>query len=58
MIVKAKNSFCGVVSMTMGEVRDISDKSIVTDLLKAGYVEEIKEEKKTVKKAVEKGESK
>jgi hypothetical protein len=58
MIVKAKNSFCGVVSMTMGEIRDISDKSIVTDLLKAGYVEEIKEEKKTVKKAVEKGESK
>ena len=58
MIVKAKNSFCGVVSMTMGEIRDISDKSIVTDLLKAGYVEEIKEEKKTVKKTVEKGESK
>lgn len=45
MKVKARVSFCGVVSMRMGEVKDISDKSILTDLLKAGYIEKIEEEK-------------
>lgn len=59
MIVKARISFCGVVSMRMGETKDISDASILKDLLNAGYVEEVKEEKKTVKKnTVEKGENK
>lgn len=56
MLVKATISFCGVVSMRMGEVRDITDKPVLTDLLKAGYIEKIEEEKKTVKKTVEKGE--
>lgn len=58
MLVKATVSFCGVVSMRMGETKDISDKPILTDLLKAGYVEKIEEEKKQVKKkTVEKGEN-
>lgn len=57
MKVKARVSFCGVVSMRMGEVRDITDKPVLTDLLNAGYIEEVKEEKKTVKKTVEKGET-
>lgn len=48
---KALTSFSGAVSMTMGEVGEISDKSIAEDLLKAGYIEEIKTEKKPVKTA-------
>lgn len=40
--VKAKVSFAGVVTMGIGEVRDITDKAIVKDLVQAGYVEEIK----------------
>ena len=50
MRCKALVSFAGLVSMTMGEVREISDKSIVKDLLKAGYIEKV-EKKKGEKKA-------
>ena len=42
---RALISFCGSVSMVMGEVREIPDQSITEDLLKAGYIEEIKAEK-------------
>jgi hypothetical protein len=48
---KALTSFSGAVKMTMGEVGEISDKSIAEDLLKAGYIEEVKTEKKPVKTA-------
>ncbi len=49
MKYKALVSFSGLVSMTMDEVREISDQSIVKDLLKAGYIMEMKaeEQKKT-----------
>lgn len=43
---KALISFAGKVSMVIDEVREISDKSIVKDLLKAGYIEEVKPKKK------------
>lgn len=39
---KAKVSFSGKVSMCEGEIREITDDKIVKDLLKAGYVEELK----------------
>ncbi len=39
MRVKALKSFSGVVSMYMGEVRDITNKNILKDLTAAGYVE-------------------
>ena len=39
---KAKVSFSGVVSMDVGEVADIADVNIAKDLLRAGYIEEIK----------------
>lgn len=42
MMYKAKVSFSGVVSMHVGEVKDISDVNIAKDLLKAGYIEEVK----------------
>ena len=43
---KALKSFAGKVSMRKGEVKEINDKEIVKDLLNAGYIEEIKTEKK------------
>ena len=39
---KAKVSFSGVVSMNVGEVADIADVNIAKDLIKAGYIEEVK----------------
>lgn len=46
MLYKALISFSGKVNMAMDEVREISDQSIAKDLLKAGYIEEVKPEKK------------
>lgn len=43
MRYKALVSFTGIISMAMGDVREISDTSVAKDLLNAGYVEEIKE---------------
>ena len=53
---KAKVSFSGVVSMNVGEVSDIADVNIAKDLLRAGYVEEIKpaEKAKPVKDTLNK----
>lgn len=39
---KALKTFAGKVSMRRGEVKAISDPIIVKDLLKAGYIEEVK----------------
>ena len=56
MKVKAKVSFCGVVSMGAGEVGEVADKALFADLIGAGYVEEIKDKEEakepTKKKAV------
>lgn len=48
---KALVNFGGVVSMHVGEVKDISDVNIAKDLLRAGYIEEVKpaEKAKAVK---------
>lgn len=43
MKIKAKVSFCGAFSMAAGEVRTCNDIALVTDLLRAGYVDEIDE---------------
>lgn len=43
---KALVSFGGKISMVEGEIRKITDKVIIEDLLKAGYIEELKEAKK------------
>ena len=45
MKVRALISFSGLVSMRKGEVKEIRDKNIVTDLLRAGYVEQIEKQK-------------
>lgn len=39
---EALKSFSGAVSMSVGDVRDISDVNIAKDLLRAGYIREIK----------------
>lgn len=49
MKYKALVSFSGKVSMAMDEVREISDSSVVEDLLKAGYIMELKADKKETK---------
>lgn len=49
MKIEALKGFCGILSMAKGEVREYSDQAVLSDLLKAGYVKEIRheEEKKT-----------
>lgn len=39
---KALRSFSGAISMHEGETREIDDAELVADLLKAGYIEEVK----------------
>ena len=51
MICRALVTFGGVVSMRKDEVREITDKKVASDLLRAGYVQEIKKEVKTQKGA-------
>lgn len=49
---KALKSFGGKISMRKGEVKAITDKAVVADLTRAGYIEEVKpqETKKATKK--------
>ncbi|MCM3599387.1 hypothetical protein M3175_01485 [Robertmurraya korlensis] len=44
MKVKALVSFAGVISMAFKEVREIEDKDICEDLIRAGYVEPLESE--------------
>lgn len=46
---KALKSFSGKVSMSKGQVMDIHDEAVVRDLLKAGYIEEVKAKAESVK---------
>ena len=51
---KALTTFCGAVSMAEGDVANIKDKDIVTDLLEAGYIEEVGKKKAEPKPASKK----
>ena len=42
MLVKALISFAGKVSMYAGETQEVSDEATLKDLLRAGYVVEVK----------------
>lgn len=60
MKIEALTSFCGVLSMAKGEIREYSNDAVLTDLLSAGYVKEIRadpERKATPKRGVKKNES-
>lgn len=41
MKIKALVPFSGVLTMAPGEVREYSDKEVLADLLRAGYIEEV-----------------
>ena len=62
MKVKAKVGFSGAISMSVGQVGEIEDKELLSDLLQAGYVEEVKTEKAEKpapkRKAVKSGDNK
>lgn len=53
---KALTSFVGKVSMVEGEAKNILDKEVVQDLLKAGYIEKVADNKvkEEIKKVVSK----
>ena len=51
---RALKSFSGVISMHEGETREIEDAELVADLLRAGYIEEVKPKRgRSVKKSGE-----
>lgn len=63
MKIKALVSFSGLISMGIGEERDITDNEVLNDLLSANYVEEVRptiksETKPVTKKGVKKDENK
>ena len=51
---RALKSFSGAISMHEGETREIEDAELVADLLRAGYIEEVKPKRgRNVKKSGE-----
>lgn len=42
MQIEALTSFCGVLCMAKGEVRDCDDTYVIADLAGAGYIREIR----------------
>lgn len=60
MKIEALTSFCGVLSMAKGEVREYNEDGVLMDLLSSGYVKEVRaepERKSTPKRGVKKNES-
>ena len=45
MRIKALVSFSGALSMRIGEEREYDNEVVLSDLLQAGYIDEIKPEK-------------
>ena len=60
MKIEALKSFCGTLTMAQGDVREYSDETVLSDLLKAGYIrkisEEVPAEQSSRRKAVKKNE--
>lgn len=48
---RALKSFSGKISMKKGDVKDITEKTLINDLLRAKYIEEMKPESKSAKKS-------
>ena len=53
MLLKALTSFAGKVSMFTGEIREVVEKEVAEDLIKAGYAIKYEENKKGVKPSKE-----
>lgn len=49
MKIKALKNFVGTISMSTGQVIDYGNKVVVNDLVKAGYVEIVKENEEAKK---------
>lgn len=58
MRVKAKTSFVGLISMGVGEVRDIPNSDALTDLIRCGYVEAVEAEAREAKNESKRAKSK
>ena len=58
MKIIALKSFCGTLTMAQGEVRECGNETVLSDLLKAGYIEEVPVDQSSKRKAVKKNESK
>ena len=41
MKIRAVENFSGLISMRKGEERELEDELLLSDLLRAGYVEEV-----------------
>lgn len=57
MKIRALTSFSGMLCMAKGEVIEYDNKSVLDDLISAGYIECLEEEKKAPKRSVKKGEN-
>lgn len=53
MLIKALTSFAGKVAMYEGEIREVVEKEIAEDLIKAGYAIKYETDKKGVKPSKE-----
>lgn len=52
MAYRANKSFTGIkLTMHKGEVRDIADEALVSDLLRCGYITDLEEKQKALKEA-------
>lgn len=51
MKYRAVVSFSGTISMAEGDITEIADKAVSEDLLSAGYIEAIEEQKHESKRA-------
>lgn len=62
MKIEALKSFCGVLSMAKGEVREYSNETVLADLVSSGYVRKVVEytgqKNSTPKRSVKKNEGK
>ena len=56
MKIMATKSFCGPLCMSKGEIREVTDKALLADLLRAGYAVEIGEPAKAEAPKAEKPE--
>lgn len=58
MMYKATKSFSGLINMKKGDEREIKDEEIAKDLIRAGYVIALDDEKPVVKSSSKKSSKK
>lgn len=58
MMYKATKSFSGLINMKKGDEREIRDEEIAKDLIRAGYVIALDDEKPVIKSSAKKSSKK